>query len=194
MPLSWNEIQARAVAFSKRWRDSHREKSDAQPFVTEFLGVFGVDDPVKVGEREKTVQISGAHEKYIDYFWKGQIAIEMKSRDKDVGGSRSKKKLEDAYTQLKGYMDHIHDPDVPDLWMVCDFETFKLWRRSTSEIFTFKLKELCDNVKRFANIAGYSTQRLREEQVEVNVKAAEKMARLHDALKDSGYSGHDLEV
>ncbi|MCL2872883.1 MAG: class I SAM-dependent DNA methyltransferase [Betaproteobacteria bacterium] len=30
--------------------------------------------------------------------------------------------------------------------------------------------------------------------MEVNVKAAEKMAKLHDALKASGYDGHELEV
>ena len=59
MQLSWDEIYDRAVAFSKRWKETHREKADAQPFVTEFLGVFGVDDPVKVSEREKPAKVSG---------------------------------------------------------------------------------------------------------------------------------------
>jgi len=185
MQLSWDEINVRAVAFAKRWKETHREKADAQPFVTEFLGVFGVEDPVKVGEREKTVKISGSHDKYIDYFWGGQIAIEMKSRGKDLGS---------AYKQLKDYMDRIPAEDVPDLWMVCDFETVQLWRRSTSEKFSFKLKDLRKHIKRFANIAGYTTDRVIDHQIEVNVKAAEKMAKLHDALKSLGYEGHDLEV
>ncbi|MCL2349037.1 MAG: hypothetical protein FWC50_12360, partial [Planctomycetaceae bacterium] len=185
MHLSWNEIYDRAVAFSKRWKETHREKADAQLFVTEFLGVFGVDDPVTVGEREKPVKISGSHDKYIDFFWSGQIAIEMKSRGKDLG---------DAYRQLKDYMDRIPTGDLPDLWMVCDFETVQLWRRSTSEKFSFKLKDFKKHIKRFANIAGYATERIIDNQVEVNVKAAEKMARLHDALKALGYEGHDLEV
>jgi hypothetical protein len=193
--LSWDEIQAKAVTFSKKWNDSHREKADAQPFVIDFLRVFGVDDPDKVGEREKPVKITDSHDQYIDFFWKGQIAIEMKSRDTDdASGKKRKKKLEDAYVQLKGYMDRIPDEDVPDLWMVCNFETIQLWRRSTKEIFTLKLKDFRKHIKLFANIAGYTTERIREEQVEVNVKAAEKMAKLHDALKDSGYAGHDLEV
>ncbi|MDR2697745.1 MAG: hypothetical protein LBB40_04630, partial [Holophagales bacterium] len=34
----------------------------------------------------------------------------------------------------------------------------------------------------------------REGYIEVNVRAANKMALLHDALKNSGYEGHDLEV
>ena len=41
---------------------------------------------------------------------------------------------------------------------------------------------------------AYETERVRDNQVEVNVKAAEKMAKLHDALKGHGYEGHDLEV
>ncbi|MCL2624346.1 MAG: hypothetical protein FWD31_11850, partial [Planctomycetaceae bacterium] len=182
MQLSWDEIYDRAMAFSKRWLGTQREKADAQPFVTEFLGVFGVDDPVKVGEREKPVKVSGAHDKYIDFFWRGQIAIEMKSLHKNLGS---------AYEQLKYYMDRIPVEDVPDLWMVCDFETVQLWRRSTSEKFSFKLKDLRKHIKRFANIAGYTTERIIDDQIEVNVKAAEKMAKLHDALKSLGYEGHD---
>jgi hypothetical protein len=100
--LSWKEIQETAIKFSRRWKNACREKADSQPFVTEFLGVFGVDDPVKAGEREKAVKISGAHEKYIDFFWKSQIAIEMKSLGKD---------LDDAYLQLKDYMEHIPSGD-----------------------------------------------------------------------------------
>ncbi|MCL2075036.1 MAG: class I SAM-dependent DNA methyltransferase [Betaproteobacteria bacterium] len=185
MRLSWEAIQANAIAFAKRWKDARRENADAQAFVTEFLGVFGVPDPVKAGEREKTVKISGAHDRYIDFFWKRRIAIEMKSRGKDLG---------DAYQQLKGYMDHVPVEDTPDLWMVSDFETVQLWRRSTSDRFTFKLKDFRKHIRRFSGIAGYDVERIRDDQVEVNIKAAEKMARLHDTLKARGYEGHDLEV
>ena len=52
----------------------------------------------------------------------------------------------------------------------------------------------CRHIRRFANIAGYTTERHRPDPVEINVKAAEKMAKLHDALKESGYEGNDLEV
>lgn len=185
MPLLWEEIQANATVFSKRWERTHREKADSQPFITEFLGIFGIDDPVMVGEREKIVKISGSHDKYIDYFWKGQLAVEMKSRGKDLCS---------AYQQLQFYMNHLPAEDVPDLWLVCDFENFELWRHSTNERFTFKLKDLRKNVRRFANIAGYETVRLQDDQVEVNVKAAEKMAKLRDALLEHDYEGHELEV
>lgn len=80
------------------------------------------------------------------------------------------------------------------MWLVCDFESMRLTRRSTNEIWNFKTKDLRKHIKRFANIAGYSTESIRDDQVEVNIKAAEKMAKLHDALKGNGYEGHDMEV
>ena len=69
-----------------------------------------------------------------------------------------------------------------------------LYRLSTNDIHIFKTADLRKHIKRFADIAGYTTERTHEDQVEVNVKAAEKMAKLHDALKAHGYDGHDLEV
>ncbi len=185
MQLTWEDIQANAVAFAKRWKSAHNEEAQAQSFETDFLRVFGVADPVSVGDFEYKVPLSAGKTGYIDYLWKGQIAIEMKSRGKDLTA---------AFQQLQNYMQHLPEDEVPDLWMVCDFETIRLCRRSTNELFNFKTKDLRKHIKRFANIAGYTTERTREDQVEVNVKAAEKMAKLHDALKLHGYDGHDLEV
>ena len=45
----------------------------------------------------------------------------------------------------------------------------------------------------FGFIAGYKPQRI-EPQNPVNIKAAERMGELHDALKSAGYAGHPLEV
>lgn len=131
------------------------------------------------------MHLDDGHNGYIDYLWNRQIAVEMKSRGKD---------LTRAYTRLKEYIVHLPVEDIPDLLMVCDFENIVLYRRSTGERFAFKLKYLRRHVRRFANIAGYETTRIYENQVDVNVKAAEKMAKLHDALKDHGYEGHELEV
>ena len=73
MQLTWDEIQANAMRFSKRWESARREKADEQPFVIELLGVFGVEDPVKVGERQKEVKVKGETTKWIDYFWKTKL-------------------------------------------------------------------------------------------------------------------------
>jgi hypothetical protein len=185
MRLTWEAIQANAIAFSKRWKDAGSEEAQAQAFEIDFLRVFGVADPEAIGDFEYKVPLSGDRTGYIDYVWKGKIAIEMKSRSKD---------LSLAFHQLQTYMQHLPEDEIPDLWLVCDFENMRLCRRSTNEIWNFKTKDLRKHIRKFADIAGYETERIRDNQVEVNVKAAEKMAKLHDALKSHGYEGHDLEV
>ena len=143
--LTWDSIQSNSVAFSKRWKDGSNEEAEAQSFVTEFLHVFGVDDPVKLGDFEYKVPLSGNKTWYIDYLWKGQIAIEMKSRGKDLTA---------AFEQLRVYITHLPEEEIPDLWMVCDFERIQLNRRSTNEVCNFKTKDLRKHIKRYANIAG----------------------------------------
>jgi len=39
MPLVWNGIRQRAVAFSRVWRSASRERAEAQIFWNEDLGV-----------------------------------------------------------------------------------------------------------------------------------------------------------
>ena len=185
MQLTWDEIQANALAFSKKWQDAKSEEAEAQGFLIDFLRVFGVDEPMQVGDFEYKVPLTSGKTGYIDYVWKGKIAIEMKTRGKS---------LDLAYNQLQNYMQHLPHEEIPDLWLVCDFENMQLRRRSTSEIWDFKKKDLCRHIKKFADIAGYTTERTHEDQVEVNVKAAERMAKLHDTLKTHGYEGHELEV
>jgi len=91
-------------------------------------------------------------------------------------------------------MDKIDSEEVPNLWLVCDFENFHLFRMSTKEVTRFKLKDLRKHIKKFADVAGYETERIQEDKIEVNVKAAEKMAKLHDGLKAFGFDGHNLEL
>jgi predicted metal-dependent HD superfamily phosphohydrolase len=42
MPLSWNEIKARAIIFSKEWENTTSEDADAKPFLDAFFDVFGI--------------------------------------------------------------------------------------------------------------------------------------------------------
>jgi len=182
--LTWDDIQSNAIAFSNRWKDAASEKQQDQGFIESLLRVFGVTDARTVGTFQEKTKIEG-QTKWIDYLWKGRIAIEMKTRGEN---------LDKALDQLRQYMYSLPVEDVPDLWLVSDFENIRLSRRSTNEIFSFKTKDLRKHIKLFADIAGYETERVREEQTEVNVKAAEKMARLHDSLKAHGYDGHNLQV
>ncbi|MDR1831180.1 MAG: hypothetical protein LBQ97_00390, partial [Fusobacteriaceae bacterium] len=184
--VNWEGVFARAIAFAGKWKDAKNEEAEAQSFERDFLQVFGVNDPLGVGDFEYKVPLSDGRTGYIDYLWKGTIAIEMKSRGKN---------LDAAFEQLGEYMRHLPPEEVPDLWMVSDFETIQLKRRSASAFVSFKTKDLKKYIRHFSDVAGFSeTDKEPETQLDVNVKAAEKMARLHDALKTHGYEGHDLEV
>jgi hypothetical protein len=68
MLLTWDMMQAKALAFSKRWKDGSDEKSEAQSFVRDFLQVFGVEDAAAVGAFEERAQ-RDAGKGFMDYFW-----------------------------------------------------------------------------------------------------------------------------
>jgi hypothetical protein len=184
MPLSWKDIQSNALAFSKQWKDATDESADAQSFLNDFFGVFGIDRK-RVGTFETKVPIGDRRFGYIDLLWKGVILIEMKS----VG-----KSLDKAYAQAKDYAFHLEDEDLPDYIMVSDFQNIRLYRLSTNQVWNIKTSQLHKNVKLFADLAGYKASTVTNISKEVDVKAAEKMARLHDILRDHGYIGHALEV
>jgi len=57
MPLSWEAIQANVIVFSKKWKDAHNEEAEAQGFEIDFLRVFGVDEPMAVGDFEYKVPL-----------------------------------------------------------------------------------------------------------------------------------------
>ncbi len=183
MPLSWNEIRNRAHEFSKRWENETSEDAESKPFWTEFFGVFGIDRK-RVASFEEPVKKLGDRQGYIDLFWKGMLLIEHKSRGKD---------LNKAYTQALDYFPGIKERDLPKYVLVSDFARFRLYDLEGGTQHEFKLTDLHKHIKHFAFVAGYRTQTITP-QNPVNIKAAERMGKLHDALKASGYVGHPLEV
>lgn len=185
MKLSWEEIQARAVTFSKKWESARREEAEAQLFQQDFFKVFGIEDLLSRGIFEYKVPLEDNHVGYIDYLMPQKIAVEMKS---------CKKNLKDAFSQLQKYIIHLKAEEIPNLLMVCDFENIVLYKRTSGEKVSFKTKKLKDYIYHFADIAGYETTRTYDEQQGVNVKAASKMADLHNAMEAIGYDGHYLEV
>lgn len=182
MPLSWNEIRSRALAFSKEWADTEREEADAKPFLIEFLNIFGITQK-RVATFEHKVKKLNEADGYIDMLWKGMLLIEMKSRGKD---------LNKAYKQAKEYCHGLKEYELPKLIVVSDFEHFHVYDE-TGQVTAFKLADLPKNVKVFGSIAGYE-QRVFKEQDPVNIQAAELMGKLHDKLKAIGYEGHPLEL
>ena len=183
MPLSWNEIKSRALKFSQEWSDESSEDAEAKSFWDAFFTVFGVPRR-RFATFETHVKKIDGRSGYIDLLWKGILLIEHKSRGQD---------LTRAYAQAKDYFPGIKDRDLPRYVLVSDFEHFHLYDLETGEENRFRLKELHHNVKLFGFIAGYQSTSFKE-QDPVNIKAAERMGRLHDKLKEIGYDGHALEV
>ncbi|HQQ33909.1 MAG TPA: class I SAM-dependent DNA methyltransferase [Methylophilus sp.] len=82
---------------------------------------------------------------------------------------------------------------MPRYVLVCDFARFRLFDLKEGTSSECTLKDLYQNVKSFGFIAGYQTQIIKP-QDPINIKAAERMGKLHDALKAVGYEGHPLEL
>ena len=183
MALSWNEIKDRAVKFSKDWENTQSEDADAKPFLVEFFNVFGISSK-KVATFEHKVKKLNDTDGYIDLFWKGTILVEMKSRGKD---------LDKALIQAKEYLHGIKQHELPKYILICDFENFRLIDLEEDKTSVFKLKELVSNVQHFGYLLGYQ-KKVYKEQDPANIKAADLMGKLHDRLKEIGYTGHPLEV
>src|SRR5690606_3882593 len=93
MPLSWNEIKSRSLAFAKEWENDSSDDADAKSYWDGFVNIFGItrkrvascDEPLK-----KLEDMRG----FIDLFWKGVLIIEHKFRSRD---------LDKAYTKALDY-------------------------------------------------------------------------------------------
>ena len=190
MPLSWNEIKSRALTFSRTWADAAHEDSQGKPFWIDFFEIFGITNK-RVATFEHAVKklkgLDGDSAKvdgFVDLFWPGMLLVEQKSRGKD---------LNKALAQALEYFPGIVERDLPQIVIVCDFARFRVHKLATGETTEFQLKDLHKHIKLFGFVAGYRVQVIKP-QDPVNIKAAERMGRLHDALKASNYTGHPLEV
>ena len=183
MALSWNEIKDRALHFSKEWADTSNEEADAKPFLHDFFEVFGITRK-RVSTFEHKVKKLDESNGYIDLLWKGTILIEMKSRGKN---------LDKAYQQAIDYTHGLKQHELPKYILICDFEIFRLYDLEENKTIEFKLNDFVNNVQHFGYILGYQ-KNVYKEQDPANIKAAELMGKLHDRLKEIGYSGHPLEV
>ncbi|GBU28911.1 methylase [Treponema sp. R8-4-B8] len=197
MPLSWNEIRLRASNFVNEWKDKApkaREEADAQDFQTDFLNIFGVsrrqvanfEHRVKIGGQEDLLgNTTGGRRGYIDLFWKGRFMIEMKTPGKD----RVK-----AYQQAKEYAVNLPPNELPEGILISDFCNFDYYNlEKDNEVEHFTLNELPEKVELFGYLAGYKDIKFQAVSP-VDIEAAEHMGELHDALKESDYTGHQLEM
>lgn len=183
MALSYSEIKNRAHQFIINYNEATKENAESQSFLNDFFHVFGIErrrvasfeNPVKTEEKGST--------KRIDLFWRGTLLVEMKSTGQN---------LDKAYQQGMGYFKGLKDAELPRYVMVCDLNDFRLYDLDDRKDYAFKLSELSDNLHLFDFMQGNEIDNIDE--YDLNEKAAQLLGELHDALEDSGYQGHHLQV
>ena len=152
---------------------------------TEFIEIFGVRARRTLARNEEQGQADLGHSHgFIDLFWPGVLLVEQKSAGRDLAAARE---------QAAAYFDALAERDRPRYQLLCDFQTFELLDRDAREQTRFALADLPQHVEKFGFIIGVQRRTFRD-QDPVNIEASERIARLHDALAESGYDGHDLEL
>ena len=182
MRLSWNEVRARAAAFAEDWKDAAYEKGETQSFYNEFFEVFGKRRR-EIARYEQHVSKLDNSSGFIDLFWPGMLLVEQKSAGRDLTA---------ALEQAGEYFDGLPERERPRFIMVSNFQTFELHNFDEREEVRFALADLPAHVEAFGFILGRERRTFRD-QDPANIEAAELVGRLHDALAEAGYRGHDLE-
>ena len=181
MRLGWDEIKRRAKAFSDEWKSAHYERGQTQTFYNEFFEIFGIKRK-QVAVYEQRVKLLNNRHGFIDLFWPGTLLVEQKSASLDLGRAQG---------QALDYVEGIH-PTLQPRWVLsCDFQTWVLLDLETRTQLTFRLADLHKHITAFDFMLGRKVSF--ETQAGVTIKAAELMGKLHDALEETGYVGHDLE-
>jgi hypothetical protein len=97
-----------------------------------------------------------------------------------------------AKTQALDYFPGLKEAELPRYILLSDFQTFELYDLDEDIEVRFALADLPRHVEALGFIIGVQKRTFRD-QDPVNIEASELMGKLHDALKASGYEGHDLE-
>ena len=182
MRLSWNEVRARAAAFTRDWKDASYEKGETQSFYNDFFDIFGVQRRSVARYEELVAMLENRHG-FIDLFWPGMLLVEQKSAGRSLAGARK---------QALEYFDALPDVKRPRFLLLSDFQKFELQDLDENRTVRFALAELPEHVQDFGFILGVERRAFRD-QDPANIVAAELVGKLHDALDDAGYVGHDLE-
>ncbi|MCG7308323.1 DNA methyltransferase [Brachybacterium sp. ACRRE] len=190
-PLVVPDIRSRAGAFVAEWRDAEGyERGEAQEFVRDLLGVFGVSGRTAAVYEKRAQRSTTGHRGYIDALVSGTALIEMKSAGED---------LERAEAQALDYMGSLTENEKPDYIITSDFKRFRLLNLQAGpgerSVLEFTLQQLPDHVEDLLFLAGYRrTQFGSAEQEAASIKAAQLMAKLYEHLEKTGYDDHQASI
>ena len=183
--ITINEVRRRLQLFAKEHSGDRDEKQYAQQFMRDFYACFGLSKS-SASMFEKKVLKFGNKRGFIDSFIPGVLLVEQKTTGED---------LYRAFEQAKDYALAItNEFEKPHYILVCDFQTFHLYNLHglDKEPLVCTLSEISKRADWFMflvdkRVIAYS------EELPVNRKAVEQIAKLHDALLKANYTGKDLE-
>ena len=180
--LTTNELRTRLAAFAHKWKGASSEDADEKLFTADFLACF--DIAAHQYKREYAVPKQDGSTGYMDGFIPGKLIIEGKSLGKD---------LKKARAQAEAYRWGCPPHEQPRYVLLHDFERFALFDLSQDTQHPTTLAKLPAHADWFRFLVDAERPVIVEE-TEADRKAAEQMARLHDALLRSNFAGRDLEV
>ena len=183
--ITINEVRRRLQLFAKEHENDREEKQYAQQFMRDFYACFGLSKS-SASMFEKRVIKFGNARGYIDSFIPGVLLVEQKTTGEN---------LYKAYEQARDYALAItNEFEKPQYILVSDFQTFHLYNLHSldKEPLVCSLSEISKRADWFMflidkRVIAYS------EELPINRKAVEQIAKLHDALLRANYTGRDLE-
>ena len=178
--LSPQEIKSRALQFGQDWKDETRERAEKDSFWNAFFNVFGINRRKKAVFEKQAKRFTNKHGGFVDVFWKGQLLAEHKSAGEN---------LEKALTQAYDYFETIPQDDLPRFVMVSDFKHMVLENVETQERHRFLTEDLHQQIHLFNFMTGRELVRYKDEDP-INIKAANRLGDLYDALLKNGYDEH----
>jgi hypothetical protein len=183
--LSLNEIRQRATSFAHDWQGVASERAEAQTFWNEFLQIFGINRRKFASFEERVKRLNDSTGR-IDLFWPQMLLAEHKSLGQD---------LSKASVQAFKYVEGLPNKETPRFVIVSDFARFVLYDLDDHAAEThFTLAELPQHIEKLSVFAGYEPTKKYPDGDPITVEAAEKLGILHDALKEQGYTDHQLKL
>ncbi|ODU93042.1 MAG: methylase [Lysobacterales bacterium 66-474] len=180
--ITRNEVRTRLSAFAQQWQSAERENADAKLFWARFYECFGIRPESATVYEKAVTKLNGAHG-YIDSFIPGLLIVEHKSRGKD---------LDAAEAQAEDYFLALPEAERPRYIITSDFARFRLVDLRNGKAHACTLKQLPRRADWFSFLLG--DERTIAEESDADRAAAYQVSKLHQALLEVRFTGHDLEV
>ena len=185
---STKELEQAAKHFIQKYKDKSNEKSSAQSFWIDFLGIF-THSPTEKIEFEKRVSLN--HTSFIDaYIPHAKTLIEQKSSGIDL--NKAKKQSDGSeltpFEQAKRYNDELPYSEKARYIIICNFDEFHIHDmespKDPPQIINFA--DLTKQIHRFAFLNESKNDELKAlalaKQSELSFKAARLIKQIQDEL------------